>query len=163
MRSLRLYHITSPENAMSIMNSGKFYPVSNHPLNNDNGLNCFSFKQGYRLGQCFENTGAKLIMEWTGEVSATSPNTSPPLSVDILHDQFPWRCFIRGGSNKRHLRIVAIRFEKGKIDDMIRKPLWHKVLPQKLRASLYRRAKLSEIIALRRKYRNGSQLLEIIG
>ncbi|WP_288410649.1 hypothetical protein [uncultured Herbaspirillum sp.] len=163
MKIVRLYHITSPENALSILDSGKFHPVSTHPLNNDNGLNCFSFKPGYRLGQCFTDTGAKVVMEWSGKVFTTHPDESPPLPVDILHDQFPWRCFIRGGSNSAYLRIVAVRFDKGKIDNLIYVPQWYKALPKPLRVVLYRRKKLLKLRSIRQKYQHGRQHLEVLG
>jgi hypothetical protein len=160
---MRLYHITSPESAMAVMDSGKFYPASTYRLNNDNGLNCFSFKPGYRLGQRFEGEGAKIILEWTGPVAITHQDTSPPLLTDILHDQFPWRCFVRGGSNPNHLRMVAIRFDNRIVDDMIHVPRWHKILPEMLRSSLYRRAKLMQLRDIRTNYRNGNRTLEVIG
>jgi hypothetical protein len=105
---VRVFHITSPAGAVAIVDRGIFYPVSNHLLNNDNGLNCFGYRAGYRMGQHFEGEGARLILEWSGPVAVTHPDTSPPLPPNVLHDQHPWRCFVRGGSTPSFLRIVAV-------------------------------------------------------
>jgi len=160
---MRLYHFTSASQAQAIMESGKFNPASQHPLNNDNGLNCFAFRSGYRLGQCFEGTGAKLIMEWTGPIVTTNQNASPPLAPDVLHDQHPWRCFVRGGSKTGLLFMTAIRFDKETIDAMVPTPNWHKHLPQFLQRPLYSRARLELLKAIRRKYRNVRFPLEVCG
>lgn len=160
---MRLYHFTSASNAKAIMDSGKFKPASLHPLNNDNGLNCFAFRSGYRLGQCFEGTGARLVMEWNGPVETTNQNVSPPLAPDVLHDQHPWRCFVRGGSKTGTLFMTAIRFDKETVDAMVPIPGWHEHLPQCLQRSLYRRARLRLLKALRLKYRNVRLPLEVLG
>ena len=159
---IRLYHITSPDMAMQIMDSGKYHPVSIALLNNDNGLNCFAFKRGYWQGQCIENTGAKIIFEWSGLVSITHPDTAPPLDIDILHDQIPWRCFVRAGTSSDHLRLLAIRFDKGVIDDMTNLNFWQQFLPDTIQKSLRRRLKLQLLKSIRSNYRNQNKLLKVV-
>ena len=158
---MRIFHITSPERAVAIVQSGTFYPVSTAPLNNDNGLNCFSYSRNYRMGQYFEGEGARLICEWSGPVAVTHQDTAPPLRIDVLHDQHPWRCFIRGGSNPGFLRVVDIRFDEGNIDSLLDLPSWQRWLPRVLRKNLKRRAKLDFLRTLRDRYRNKSLFLEV--
>lgn len=160
---MRVYHITSPAKAVNIVKQGVFYPASDHPLNNDNGLNCFGYRAGYTLGQCFEGTGAKLILEWSGPVAITHLNTSPPLPSDVLHDQYPWRCFIRGGSTPEFLRIVDIHFEKGAIDSLLDFPGWHCYLPTQIARSLQRLQKLRFLKAIRTTYRSKALSLRVVG
>lgn len=126
-RIRRIFHITSPANAAAIVHSGKFEPHSKDPLNNDNGLNCFPYRAGYQKGQCFGCSGAKLVLEWTGEEKETPLSEPPPLGINVLHDQRPWRCFIRCGSNPDLLRVVSVRFYKD--DQPIKTPDWHSSLP----------------------------------
>src|SRR5690554_3578716 len=130
---MRIFHITSPERAVAIVQSGIFYPVTTAPLNNDNGLNCFGYHRYYRMGQSFEGEGARLVCEWLGPVEVTHQNTAPPLRIGVLHDQHPWRCFIRGGSNPRLLRVVDVRIDEGKIDSLLNIPSWQQWLPHALR------------------------------
>lgn len=160
---MRIFHITSPASAVAIVERGTFYPVSNHPLNNDNGLNCFCYKPGYWMGQYFEGEGARLILEWFGPVAVTHPDTSPPLPTDVLHDQHPWRCFIRGGTKAQFLRVISIHFAKGTIDSILNLPSWHRFLPAAIQNNLARRARLSFLRVLRDKYRNSPLFLAVVG
>ena len=160
---MRIYHLTSPARALAIVNSGIFYPASRHPLNNDNGLNCFSYRPGYRIGQCFGGEGARVILEWSGPVAVTHPDTSPPLQPNVLHDQHPWRCFVRGGSSSGFLRIVAVYFEKGALDSLVAIPFWHRYLPKLLANALYRRCKLNFLLAFRAKFRTKLLCLGVAG
>lgn len=160
---MRIFHITSPASVVAIVESGTFYPVSDHPLNNDNGLNCFCYKRGYRMGQHFEGVGARLILEWSGPVAMTHPGTSPPLPTDMLHDQHPWRCFIRGGTNDQFLRVIGIHFADGAIDSILDLPLWHRFLPAALQDNLSRRAKLRFLQLLRARYRSSQLFLRVVG
>lgn len=155
MKRNLVYHITSPESALSIVKCGIFYPISNMNLNNDNGLNCFSFRKGYWLGQCVERSGAKIVLEWTGDVKETHPNSYPPLDRNVLHDQHPWRCFIRAGSDSSKLRLVRIDFNKELLDEYIcsqhRFPQW---FPDRLKKIKIRKSKLIFFRSLRDRYRN---------
>lgn len=160
---MRIFHITSAEEAISIVKCGVFYPVSVAPLNNDNGLNCFSNSRSYCMRQCFEGQGARLICVWSGPVTITHHNTAPPLQIDVLHDQAPWRCFIRGGSNPQFLRVVNIHFDKGKIIPLLHLPAWHRWLPLVIRTTIERRAKLDFLRALRDRYRNNLLFLRVAG
>lgn len=160
---MRIFHITSPSRAVAIVDSGIFYPVTDHPLNNDNGLNCFCYRAGYRMGQCFEGEGAKLILEWSDPVAITHPDTSPPLQTDVLHDQHPWRCFIRGGSAPNLLRVVGIQFAKDAVDSLIEIPAWHSWLPASPRNSLRRRLRLDFLRSLRGKYSSKALHLSVVG
>ena len=126
-RIRRIFHITSPANAAAIVHSGKFVPVNKDPLNNDNGLNCFPYRAGYQKRQCFGGSGAKLVLEWTGEERETDLFAPLPLDIDVLHDQRPWRCFIRCGSNPNLLRVVSVWFYKE--DQPIKTPDWYSALP----------------------------------
>lgn len=159
---MRLYHITSPGAAVSIVRTGRFYAAGTTPLNNDNGLNCLAFRVGYRLDQHFEGVGANVILEWTGPTSVTSQDAYPPLAVDVLHDQFPWRCFIRGGSNATYLRVVRIKFAKGEVDTLLELPSWYGYLPQKIKRSLIRRDKLGLLRWLRSRYIAQPLMLTVI-
>ena len=119
---VRIFHITSLARAVAIVESSNFFPVSKHPLNNDNGLNYFCYKPGYRMGQSFEGEGARLVLDWSGPVVVTHPDTSAPLPTDILHDQHPWRCFIREGTTAQFIRIIGIHFAKDEIDSVLDSP-----------------------------------------
>lgn len=162
-RFVRIFHITSPTCALAIVESGIFYPASTHRLNNDNGLNCFDARPGYRMGQCFEGVGARLVLEWNGPVVATHPNTSPPLTPDLLHIQHPWRCFIRGGTNKQLLRVVGIQFSEDALGAVLEAPDWHSFLPTCMRDRLNRRTKLNFFRSLRNRYRNNRLYLQVNG
>lgn len=149
---IRLFHITSPESALSILEKEIFYPVSNHDHNHDNGLNCFPYhRYGYLMGQCYEGFGAKLILEWRGETTITSKNASDPLPPNILHDQHNWRCFIRGGTDKKYLRIIGIRFFVN-IDHLLEKPRFYSLLPLSVKSGLIRKKRLKFLRDLRKKY-----------
>jgi hypothetical protein len=160
---MRVFHITSPERAVSIVKSGTFYPLSTAPLNNDNGFNCFSNSRSYCNRQYFEAKGARLICEWSGPMTTTNQNTMPPLQIDVLHDQLPWRCFIRAGSNPQFLRVVDIFFDEGEINTLLHEPAWHRWLPCSIRKSLKRRAKLDFLRELREAYRNKLLFLKVTG
>lgn len=160
---VHIFHITSIARAVAIIESGTFHPASKHPLNNDNGLNCFCYKPGYRMGQCFEGEGAWLILEWSGQVVVTHPNTSPPLLTDVLHDQHPWRCFIRGGTKAQFVRVVGVRFAKSEVNSFLEPPSWHQLLPGSIRNKFARRAKLDFLRSLRDNYRSSSLHLSVVG
>lgn len=130
---MRIYHITSPQNAVAIIENNIFYPASNHQLNNDNGLNGFCYKRIYMKRQCFEGVGAKLILEWSGPIEDTDMNTPPPLPPNILHIQNPWRCFIRGGTDAQYIRIVGVLFYDDQLDSILALPSWHCLLPQTIK------------------------------
>lgn len=160
---LRVYHITSIASAVAIIESGTFHPASKNPLNNDNGLNCFLYKPGYWMGQIFEGEGARLILEWTGQMVETHPDTSPPLPPDVLHDQHPWRCFIRGGTKTHFVRVIGVRAAKSEVDSFLEPPSWHQLLPTSMRKKFARRAKLDFLHSLRDKYRSCSLYLSVVG
>ncbi|RFP29116.1 hypothetical protein D0T24_30780 [Duganella sp. BJB480] len=61
------------------------------------------------------------------------------------------------------LRMIAIRFDKKTIEQMIPIPGWHKHIPEALRQRLYRRAKLDLLMSIRKKYRNQNLPLTIVG
>lgn len=148
---MRVYHITSPGAAVSIVRSGIFNPSTNFLEDQDNGLNCLPYHVGY-LSQGFGGTGAKVILEWTGPISVTPETTYPPLAMNVLHDQLPWRCFIRGGSNPAFLRVVRIKFDKGGVDTLIQVPSWYAYLPRNIKRPLIRRHKLALLRWLRSRY-----------
>ncbi|WP_227107774.1 hypothetical protein [Chromobacterium rhizoryzae] len=160
---MRIFHVTSSASAVAIIKRGIFYPASDHPLNNDNGLNCFRYRSGYQMRQNFVGEGARLILEWSGPVVITHPDVSPPLPTDVLHDQYPWRCFIRGGTKFQFLRVLGIHFAKGEIDSVLDFPSWHQFLPAALKNALARRVRLRFLHSLRNKYRNNSLFLVVIG
>lgn len=160
---MRIFHITSPCNAVAIVESGIFYSSSDQPLNNDNGLNCFCYKSGYQMEQCFEGEGAQLVLDWCGPVVVTHPQTSPPLAPNVLHDQHPWRCFVRGGTNAQLLRVVDIRFAKENIGALVASPSWYRFLPAAIRNKLERRRRHGFLRSLRSKYRNADLFLKVVG
>jgi hypothetical protein len=57
---LRLFHITSPVAALAIIRSGHFKAAAGDLLDNDNGLNCFSYRPGFLSSQALEGKGAQL-------------------------------------------------------------------------------------------------------
>ncbi len=160
---MRISHYTSPNSATEIIRSGIFYPASTHPLNNDNGLNCFRKGQRYWPGQYYEGFGAKLILEWSGPIVFTDKNTSPPLPTDVLHDQHPWRCFIRGGTSAKYLRVANVRFEKGEIDTLLEFPSFYRLLPTTLREKMKRRGRLRFLLSLRDLYRSKNLSVTVVG
>lgn len=160
---MQVYHITSQDSAASIIKSGRYYPVSTNPLNNDSGLNCFCFNQSYNLNQCFGGVGAKIVFDWTGPYQITLPSTPPPLSQNMLHDQSPWRCFIRGGVTHMNLRVVRVLFASGALDDGLLFPSWYGLLPAPIRRKMARRHKRNFLLLLRRQYRGQVRYVEIVG
>jgi hypothetical protein len=149
---MRLFHITSPSDALSIVECGVFYPVSEHRLNNDNGLNCFDSRPNYWNNRC-EGYGARLLLEWTGPVEVTHRDTPPPLKTEVLHDQHPWRCFIRGGTSARYLRVVGIRLSPREVNSLVLVPGWHQWLPARMKKRLFRKYKLAFFRRLRNRLR----------
>jgi hypothetical protein len=160
---VRVFHITSPARALAIVENGIFHPASTNRLNNDNGLNCFDDQPGYQMGQRFEGKGARLLLEWRGPVVVTPLNASPPLAPNLLHNQHPWRCFIRGGTNKQYLRVIGIQFSKDALSSIFETPAWHRFLPAAMRDGLNRRMKLNFFRALRNKYRSNHLYLGVKG
>lgn len=157
---MRIYHITSPASAISILESGKFRPTSDNPLNFDSGLNSFRFSAVYQGGQNIRS-GARLVMEWAGPV-VVGPAGAFQMAPGTLYDQYPWRCFIPNQTIGNMLRIVAIRFDQDEIEDMISIPVWHKLLPEKYRKVLYGKARLTLMLKIRREYRNQNRILHVI-
>ena len=158
---MRLYHITSPNCALKIIDSGRFIPASRHPLNNDNGLNCFAFVPGFQMGQKFEQEGARIIFEWSGPIALTRLDTSPPLPPSVLHNQHPWRCFVRAVPPNGQLRAIAIRFDKGVFDAMLDRPWWYCLLTRSQQEALCRSKKLVLLQGIRSRYRNKNLPIEV--
>jgi hypothetical protein len=159
---MRIFHITSPSDALSIVECGVFYPFSENRLNNDNGLNCFDSRPNYWNNLC-EGYGARLILEWTGPVEVTHRDTRPPLKTDVLHNQHPWRCFIRGGTGARYLRVVGIRFSPGEVNALVPVTSWYRWLPEWLKKRIFRKFKLAFYRDLRNRLRTNKLHLRVHG
>lgn len=156
-----VYHLTSVDAALSIVESGVFMPVSQAPLNNDAGLNCFAFRPGYRLGQWFEGEGAKLVLKWSGPVASTHPDTAPPLPPNALHDQHPWRCFVPRQSDPDLLRVIRVEFDAEALNNAIPLAGWQRFLPARLRERLKRAKKKRLLVNVRRLCRAKPLYLQI--
>lgn len=115
---MKLYHITDPAIAEKLIVERIFIPGGKGEFNNDNGMNLFSFKAGYRKSQYFEHEGVKLIVKWERNcVIKTHQNTSPPLKGNVLHYQYPWRCFVRDNGENKNLRVLGVLPQDDEIFD----------------------------------------------
>jgi len=78
---MRLFHIASPGATVAIFRSDRVKSMTAHPLNNDNGPNCFNYHPGFRFSQACEGIGASVLREWTGPVMTMPENVPPPFRL----------------------------------------------------------------------------------
>ena len=159
-RLMRIYHITSLECLTSILREGVYVPKSLNPYDNDNGLNCFPFTKGFKLNQSFGGQGVILVLKWTGSIVNTHMSSPPPLKNGCLHQQPPWRCFIRGPIGPNDLKVVNVKFSRWALEEYL-SPSWYLHLPTFLKRRLVRKSKLTFIVNLRRLYRTQQCYLQV--
>ena len=118
---IKIFHITSLENAIKIANKMTYNAASSNPLNFDSCLNCFCTK---KKGQNFKNEGATIYFEWYGNVvKIKHNNTSTPYKKNILYNQEPWRCFIPVGTKSKCKLLKVIDIIPDDIKDKTKKEL----------------------------------------
>lgn len=162
--TIRIFHITSIEAAESILAKRQFFAVCRSPYNFDSGLNCFGYQGQFRLGQYYEGTGARLILDWSGPVEVYDEKTHKqvPIGKSVLFDMRPWKYLIPVGASKEYLRVVGVRFEKDAIDNYLPIPRWLHILPVSYQIRFRRKQKLEYLRAIRRYFRNSPLNLNVV-
>lgn len=156
-----VFHITSLQSAINILETGTFHAYSRALLNNDNGLNCFKSGESGNFTQCFKSDEDKdvraiLSFRWKGKIIDTDQDTYPPLKINVLHNQLPWRCFIRVGTDSELIRAANIKI--GTLsDDYL--PFWGKSLPESLKNKLKRKKKLRLLLKLKKLVNKNESIL----
>ncbi|MEE3649454.1 MULTISPECIES: hypothetical protein [unclassified Brenneria] len=120
---MRLYHVTSPSSALSIVESG-IYSCST--VSGDQGLNCFDSPTLRKTNeeQIFGGYGAMLTLE---------------CDPSVVIDEMPWRCYIPAGTDRQLIRIIDIRITEWAYIDDIGESWWTKFLPNKMRDKAIKR------------------------
>lgn len=154
-----VYHITGVGNALSILRSGIFNPHSLLPTNGDNGLNSFDHRVGYTV-QRYKSQQCIIFFDCSLPYSVTSVNTPNPLPPGVLHDQYPWRMFIRGPINKLCLRITNVRIRKWAIDEYLSETE-PSLVPSFIIRLFYRKRRLRLLTELRSLYRSKPAYIEV--
>ena len=113
-----VHHITSIESALSILRSGVFRPKAIDPADGDNGLNLLDVRPGY-WRQEIESTQCKIVFECSLPVVQTSTGSPNPLASGVLHDQHPWRMFIRGPIPQCSLRVTHVLMRDWAINEYL--------------------------------------------
>ncbi|MFZ7172368.1 hypothetical protein [Avibacterium volantium] len=127
-----VYHITSVESAIEIINSKQFIPSEPHDITNlDYGLNCFILGGAYTKANVFKGEGAKIILEWWGNM-VNLPLSASQLQSSVLIDQAPWRAIIRPPISLNDLEIRRVEFDDELLDKYLKeKKLLYKFLCKK--------------------------------
>ncbi|MFZ7230694.1 hypothetical protein [Avibacterium avium] len=118
--------------AIEIINSKKFIPKKPHNLINlDYGLNCFILGSTYTEDNVLEGEGAKIILEWWGNM-VNLPLSASQLQPSVLIDQAPWRAIIRPPISSNDLQIMRVEFDDELLDKYLKeKKLVYKFLCKK--------------------------------
>ena len=112
-----VFHITSIQGALSILRSGLFHPKSGDAADGDNGLNLLDSRNGYMAGQMFASQQCIIFFECRLPLIKTSTGAKNPLASGVLHDQHPWRMFIRGPIGRCSLRVTHVRIRDWAINE----------------------------------------------
>lgn len=147
-----VYHITGVGNVLSILMSGIFQPYSFNPMIGDNGLNLFDDRPGYNAGQQFPSQQCIIFFKCSLPISVTGPSVPNPLPAGILHDQHPWRMFIRGPIGNSSLRVTHVRIRNWAIDEYLEQTQPQN-LPSFILSRFYRRWRFHLLSELRSLYR----------
>jgi len=170
-QSMRFYHQTSPEIAVTLIRTKNFIGSA---MKDDDGLN--GYVHVSQLNQTrLEKVGTELVLDWLGPVREVNIDELPVFKMkkNVLYSQYVqtetylpikrWREFIPSPMNENLLKIVNIKFVGGKkIDDLIFYPGWYRFIPiKKLKTKFERGFKLRFIKELRDEYINRELFLKI--
>lgn len=113
-KTYKLYHYTSIENAMNIMETKKFIPAKCY---GDKGLNCFIEGFKYTPNNSIDDTSVKMNFIWNGSIQKIEASDSRDIyPEDLLIDQRPWRAHIAGPISDKALRLKSIEIDDDKLD-----------------------------------------------
>lgn len=153
-------HHTSLAIALKILRECRFTPKSNSPTDADNGLSAFARGEKFKR-QEIENTGVVIGLEWRGGSVVTSQWAQHPLAPNVLHDQRPWRYFIRGPVSPQLLKVAYVRVSRAALESHIKGTLSSSPRRILLWRFSERKHKLRLLQDLRKAYRSQPCFIEV--